>query len=129
MADAVPEKAVQLLTSEPLIAHLATSHDDKPHVAPLWYNYRDDGIEIATTGRKLRNIRRNPRVALSIQKDVDGEAQWGMTIRGTATVVDDEAAGRPILRRINRRYDAEDDAWSENTPVRIDVGSVDHWEY
>ena len=32
-------------------------------------------------------------------------------------------------RRINRRYGVEDDAWSENVYVRIEIGSLDHWEY
>jgi PPOX class probable F420-dependent enzyme len=129
MPTEVPDKAAALLTSEPLIAHLATCHDDRPHVAPIWYNYRDGAIEIVTTGRKLANIRRNPRVALSVQKAEDGHAQWAVTVRGTATVIEGEAEGKEMMRRINRRYDAEDDAWSENTPVRIDVGSVDHWGY
>jgi PPOX class probable F420-dependent enzyme len=129
MSRAIPDEAETLLTGEPLVAHLGTSHDDRPHVAPLWYAYHDGYVEITTTGRKLANIRRNPRVALSVQKDENGHPQWGVTLRGTATVVDDEADAREILHRINRRYDADDDAWSENTPVRIEVGSVEHWRY
>lgn len=129
MSHNVSERVEELLTSEPLVAYLSTCHDDKPHVAPLWYNYRDGTIEIATTGRKLVNIRNNPRVALSIQKDEGGHPDWGVTAYGTATVIDDEAEGREVLRRINRRYGVDDDAWSENTSVRIDIGSVEHWEY
>lgn len=129
MADAVPDRAEELLTSEPLVAHLATCRDNGPHAAPLWYNYRDGTIEIATTGRKLANILNNPRVALSVQKDEDGHPQWGVTVQGTATVIEDGEEDRAVLRRINRRYGAEDDAWSQNTAVRIDVGHVEHWEY
>jgi nitroimidazol reductase NimA-like FMN-containing flavoprotein (pyridoxamine 5'-phosphate oxidase superfamily) len=72
MSDTVPPEAEALLTSEPLIAHLATCTENDPHVAPLWYNYRDGHIEIVTTGQKLANIRANPRVALSVQKDEYG---------------------------------------------------------
>lgn len=129
MAPDIPDEAESLLTSEPLIAHLGTCHADKPHVSPLWYNYREGTIEIATTGRKLANIRQNSRVALSVQKDEDGHPQWGVTVQGTATVIDDDEEQRTVLRRINRRYGADDDAWSENTPVRIDIGSVEHWTY
>jgi len=60
MSQTVPEEAEALLTSEPLVAHLGTSQENRPHVAPLWYNYRDDTVEIVTTGRKLENIQRNP---------------------------------------------------------------------
>jgi len=125
----VPARAEELLTGERLMAHLATSHDDRPHVAPIWYVYREETVEIATTGRKLANVRRNPRVALSVQKDEDGHPQWGVTLRGTASVIEDDEEARATLERINRRYGADEDAWSENTPVRIDVGSAEYWEY
>jgi len=129
MSGNVPEEAEALLTGEPLIAHLGTCHDDVPHVAPIWFAYRDGTVEIATTGRKLANVRRNPRVALSVQKDENGHPRWGMTLQGTATVIDDGAEGRAVLRRINRRYGADDDAWAENTPIRVDVTDVNYWEY
>ena len=129
MDQGLPVEAETLLASEPLVAHLATCHDGRPHSAPLWYNYRDGDVEIATTGRKLRDLRENPHVSLSVQKVENGDPQWGVTLRGTAAVVEDEAEGRTILHRINRRYGAEEDAWSENTAVRIDVGSGDYWRY
>lgn len=129
MADGLSEKAVELLTSEVRIGHLGTSHDDRPHVAPVWYVVHDGDVEMVTTGQKLANIRRNPRVAMSVQKDVGGEARWGVTLRGTATVVDDEAEGKAIFRRVNERYGADEDTWDENEPVRIDVGSANAWTY
>ena len=129
MPDAIPDEVVDLLTSGAHVAHLATSHEDRPHVAPVWYNYHEGAIEIVTTGTKLDNIRRNPRVALSVQDADEGEARWGVTLRGTATVVVDDAENREIRRRIHRRYGADEDEWPENTAVRIDVGSASHWTY
>jgi len=128
MSDSVPPDVESLLTSEPLVAHLATCRDGRPHVAALWYRYAgDDRIEIMTTGRKLANVREHPRVALSVQRDEDGHPDWRVTLRGTATVVEDEATTREANRRINERYGADDpDAWlEENTLVSIDVGSVE----
>ena len=72
MADSVPAEVEALLTSEPLMAHLATCRDGRPHAAPVWYRYEDGVVELVTTGTKLRNLRANPRVALSIQKDEAG---------------------------------------------------------
>lgn len=129
MADSIPADAVDLLTSEPLVAHLGTSHDDRPHVAPLWFNYHEGDVEIATTGRKLANLRRNPHVAMSVQKDEDGHPQWGVALQGTAAVIDDDEAAADALHRINRRYGTDEDAWAENTPVRISVSTVEYWEY
>ena len=129
VTDHVPEEAEALLTREPRVAHLATCREGRPHVAPLWYNYRAGVVEITTTGRKLTNLRHNPRVALSVQEDDDGSAVWGVTLQGTATVVEDDAERDAVLARINRRYGADEDAWATNTPVKIDVATVDHWDY
>jgi len=129
MAHDIPEAVVELLTSGVHVAHLATSYEDRPHVAPVWYNYRDGVVEIVTTGKKLDNVRRNPRVALSVQDDDSGDAQWGVTLRGTATVVEDDTADREIRHRINDRYGADEDEWAENTAVRIEIGSTNHWTY
>lgn len=129
MCDAVPDPVEEFLTSEPLAAFLATSRDDRPHVAPLWYRYEDGTVEIATTGQKLENIRANPRVSLSVQKAEAGIPEWMVTLRGTATVIEDEDENREGIRRINRRYGAEDDDWEENTLVRIDVGSGTYTDF
>ena len=112
-----------------LVAHLGTCHDERPHVAPLWYRYEDGVVEILTTGRKLANVRENPRVALSIQDDEDGHPKWMVSMRGTATVVDDEDETRESNRRLNRKYGIDEDAWSGNTLVRIDVTSASHRTY
>ncbi len=125
----VPPGADDLLESEPLMAHLATSVDDRPHVAPVWYRYDDGVVEIVTTGQKLANVRQNPKVALSVQKDVHGEARWTVTLLGTATVVEDAAESRRAIERINAKYGASEDAYEENTLVRIDVGSASYRTY
>lgn len=129
MAQGLSRAARDLLTSEPLTAHLATCRDGKPHVAPLWYDVRGDTIEVVTTGQKLTNLRENPKVALSVAKDDGPRAEWMVTVLGTATVVDDPEASEAATRRINRRYDANESAWAENRLVRIEAGSSTHRIY
>lgn len=125
----LPPPVEDLITSEPLVAHLATCRDGRPHVAPLWYRYEDGVLELSTTGRKLANVRANPRVAVSIQKDEAGHPEWMVTLLGTADVVDDEATTRAANRRINEKYGAEADAWAENTLVRVDIESASFLTY
>ncbi|WP_255148959.1 pyridoxamine 5'-phosphate oxidase family protein [Halorarius halobius] len=120
----IDPEAERLLTSEPLIAHLATCRDGRPHIAPLWYVYDDGVVEVATTGRKLDDLRENPYVSLSVESSDGGHPEWMVSLRGTATVVDDEAAFREANARINRKYGVDGDAWDDNTLVRIDVGSA-----
>ena len=129
MSERVPPAVEELLTSEPLTAYLATSSEDRPHVAPLWYRYEDGTVELMTTGRKLENVRSNPRASLAVQKAAAGIPEWTVTLLGTAEVVEDEAANRAANRRINRKYGVEPDAWSGNTLVRVDVGSASYRTY
>lgn len=126
----VPVRVEELLTGDPVSAHLATCHDGRPHAAPVWFRYEGGVVELVTGGRKLRDIRENPYVSLSIERASGGNPEWTVTVRGTATVVADDAAYREANRRINRRYGAPDDAWlGENTLVRVDVGSASYRTY
>jgi PPOX class probable F420-dependent enzyme len=129
MPNPVPPEAETLLTSEPLMAHFATCADEKPHVAPVWYHYDDGTLEVLTGGRKLANVRTNPRVAVSVQKDEGGRAQWMVALRGTATIVEDPEEQRAAAGRINPKYGADSDEYPENTLVRVDVGSATYQTY
>lgn len=124
----MPERstaAARLVADATELAHVATCRDDRPHVAPVWYRYVDGVVEVVTSGRKLSNLRANPRVAVSVEQSTDGDPDWAVTMRGTATVVDDADATAAANRRINRKYGAPEDAWAgQNTLVRIDVASA-----
>lgn len=120
----VAPEVERLLTGDPVVAHLATCSDGRPHVAPVWFVYDEGTVEVTTTGRKLEDVRANPFVSLSVEASERGVPEWTVNLRGTATVVDDVAAFRAANARINRKYGVEDDAWADNTLVRIDVGSA-----
>lgn len=129
MSETVPPAVEERITAKPMMAHFATCVDGRPHVAPVWYHYDDGTLELLTTGKKLENVRRNPRVAVSVQEDDAGEAKWRVTLLGTATVVDDDEETAAAARRINPKYGAEPDAWPENSLVRVDVGTATYESY
>lgn len=63
------EPNVRDLLSRPNFAHLATlMPDGSPNATPVWIGVRDDRILIGTGERSLkaRNLRRDPRLALSV---------------------------------------------------------------
>jgi PPOX class probable F420-dependent enzyme len=65
----IPDSAREVLTSGRL-GHLATiDPDGSPQVTCAWIGIEDDEIVIATLPdqKKLRNIRRDPRVTLSVE--------------------------------------------------------------
>ena len=77
---AIPEKYESLLTSKAL-AHIATlMPDGSPHVSPVWFDYDGEHICINTAvGRvKERNMRRNPKVGISITRFTIGFSNMGL---------------------------------------------------
>lgn len=87
----IPAPAQALLGSDAL-AHVVTLNaDGSPQVSVVWCGIRDDRILFCTEGdtAKVRNIRRNPEVVLSVEdeaRNVSGTQQH-LVIRGRASVV------------------------------------------
>lgn len=108
-APAVPTEVESLIADAPVSAHLATSVDDRPHVAPVWYGYRDGVVYFVTGGRKLSNLRRNPRVSLSVEDARGGDVAWNATLLGRATVSDDPERLEWARGWIYEKYDDPDD--------------------
>lgn len=106
----VPSEVEALVADAPLSAHLATSIDDRPHVAPVWYGYRDGTLYFITGGQKLSNMRHNPRVAMSIEQSRDGDVEWNVTLLGTATIRDDPDRIERASDWIYEMYDDEETA-------------------
>lgn len=125
---AVPAEVETLIADATLSAHVATSVDDRPHVAPVWYLYDDGVVSFVTSGRKLRNLRQNPRVALSIEKGDESGVEWTVTMLGTATVSDEPAQVEPVQRRIDEKYDNDVD-YGFQPLVEVEVASVSHSIY
>jgi len=115
-----------LIAGAPLSAHLATSVDDRPHVAPVWYVYEEGVLSVLTGGRKLANLRRNPRVAVSIEQAEGAAVEWTVTLRGTARVVEDVERVAAVDGRIGAKYRGEDgeDGEVNGALVEIHVGSA-----
>ncbi len=68
MAIPLPQKAKDILDAQNF-AHIATlMKDGSPHVSPVWVYRHDDNVMISTgvDRIKTRNIKRDPRVAVSI---------------------------------------------------------------
>jgi PPOX class probable F420-dependent enzyme len=102
----IPDAARELIESEAL-AHLVTLEPDgRPQVSCVWVGLEDGDIVFASLGdrRKLDNIRRDPRVSLSIE----GTATNAMGLReylvvhGAARIV--EGGSPELLQRLAHTY-------------------------
>ncbi len=103
MAKLSQDELVRFL-DEAHVAHLVTLRpNSKPHVAPVWYVW--DGIRaVVMAGQdaiKVKNIRRNPAVSLSIA--AAQRPYHYVIIEGRATVTRDDLDRQ--VRRICVRYD------------------------
>jgi PPOX class probable F420-dependent enzyme len=132
--------AARRLLSSPAPAHLVTLNPDgSPQMAVIWVGLDGDEIVAAHLDpdqQKLRNIRRDPRVALSIQSDHRNRhgLQEYMVIRGTARIT---RGGAPeLLQRLAHVYlgpdvrfpPMDDPPPGEITHVTIQrVGGLGNW--
>jgi PPOX class probable F420-dependent enzyme len=103
----------------PHVAFVATtSADGWPHVVPIWLDTDDGAIRINTTEGtvKLRNLRRDPRVALAIH--VSSEPYLAFAIRGRVVgeVTGPEAAAH--IDALSRAYDGTPWAFAEGEAER-----------
>ena len=89
------------------VAHVATiDSDGRPHVTLAWVGLDDDEVVFGTLSdqRKLRNVRRDPRVTISIATDrtnAMGLREY-LVIYGSGRVMD---GGAPeLLQRLAHTY-------------------------
>jgi PPOX class probable F420-dependent enzyme len=101
----IPESARAVIESGRL-AHLVTiNRDGSPHVTIVWVGLEGGDIVIGKLmeDQKVRNIRRDPRVSLSIEAEGD---QMGMqnylVVEGTAQITDGGAPA--LLSSLAQRY-------------------------
>ena len=109
-----PEKLKDFL-AQPLVARLATVRPDgRPQVVPMWFIY-EDGVVYMSTGveaAKVRHVRRNNRVAITIDVMEAPLKNKGVIIDGRAEIQTDGVLD--VTRRIYKKYMGEE---GSATPV------------
>ncbi len=102
----LPESARTLLLSDTL-AHVVTlNRDGSPYLTLAWVGLEDDEIVFGTLAdqRKLRNLRRDDRVALSLHtlnRNAYGLNEY-LVVYGRARVT--QGGGAELLQRLARTY-------------------------
>jgi PPOX class probable F420-dependent enzyme len=103
---AIPESARSVLESDAL-AHLVTLNPDgSPQISIVWVGLEGDEVVSGhlREQQKLRNIRRDPRVSLSLETGVTnamGLREY-LVVHGRATV--DEGGAPELLQRLAHTY-------------------------
>ncbi|SRR6266540_5963755 len=126
------------LLSQPRIAILATQlPDGSTLLSAVWHAWEQGGFTIVIDGSdaKIRNIRRNRRVAIVVAED--DPPYRGIEVRGEAEFI--EISAGAVLRRLAGRYLKNRDVeaylermrgWSEEAVVlRVEPGVLRAWDF
>jgi PPOX class probable F420-dependent enzyme len=104
--DRLSPAAVDLLGSPAVATVVTLDPDGSPHLSSAWVGLEDGEIVIGTLDdqRKLQNIRRDPRVAITVHSDVVN--RWGLreylVVNGAARITEGGAAD--LLQRLAHTY-------------------------
>ena len=103
---AIPDKYRDLFTKK-AFAHVATvGRDGTPQVTPVWVDYDGTHVRFNTArGRvKNRNLKRTPKVALSVQ-DPDNPYRY-VQVRGRAEMTEQGADAH--IDALSKKYTGQD---------------------
>lgn len=119
MTETIPEEFVDLFEKR-AFADLATlMPDGSPQVTPVWCDYEDGRVVVNTAkGRqKDRNMRRDPRVTLSLM-DPDDAYRY-LEVRGRVDEITEEGADEKIDDLARKYLDVEEYPWKDPDEVRV----------
>jgi PPOX class probable F420-dependent enzyme len=137
--DQLSQSAADLLASDAVATVATINTDESPHLSLAWVGVEDGEVVFGTLGdqRKLRNLRRDPRIALTIQSERINE--WGLreylVLDGTARVT--QGGAPELLQHLARTYIGPDVVFPAmpNPPpgfvvrIRVDrLGGIGDWK-
>jgi len=114
--------------------------DGRPHLVAMWYAVIDGVIWFETKGRaqKVKNLQRDNRITCMIEDGHTYDTLRGVSLDGTAEVIDDPdvlwKVGVSVWERYNGPYSEEVRPFVEvmlnkRVAVRVDVERVRSWDH
>jgi PPOX class probable F420-dependent enzyme len=114
--------------------------DGTPHLVAMWYAVIDGQIwfETKAKSQKVVNLRRDPRITCMIEDGLTYDTLRGVSLEGTAEVVDDPDAlwkvGVSVWERYNGPYSEEvkplvEFMLNKRVAVRVDVSRTRSWDH
>lgn len=110
------------------------------HLVAMWYGVIDGELwfETKAKSQKVVNLRRNPRVSVSIEDGLTYDTLRGVAIEGTAEIFDDAEsclrAGISVWERYNGPYSADlkpavEQMMHKRVAVRVVPQRVRSWDH
>lgn len=107
MPAAFPEQYLDLFQKKAFAAFTTLMPDGGPQTTPVWVDYQNGELWVnsAVGRRKDKNVRRDPRVALSIM-DPDNPYRY-VEVRGTVVTITGDGADAHIDRMAKKYMDQD----------------------
>jgi PPOX class probable F420-dependent enzyme len=113
-----------------------------PHLVAMWYGLVDGRIcfETKAKSQKVQNLRRDPRIVCSVETGDTYDQLRGVSIEGTATIIDDTtsddywAAAISVFERYQGPYSDEmrpivEFMMNKRVVVRVEPTRVRSWDH
>jgi PPOX class probable F420-dependent enzyme len=137
------EAEVASFLEERRTATMATiGKDGMPHLVAMWYGLIDGKVYFETKGKsqKVQNLRRDPRIVVSVESGLSYDQLRGVSIEGTAVLIDDTtadeywAAGISLFERYQGPYSEEmrpfvEVMMNKRVAVRVEPTRIRSWDH
>ena len=113
-----------------------------PHVVAMWYGLIDGKVYFETKAKsqKVKNLRRDPKIACMIEAGLSYDQLRGISIEGMAVIIDDTdddeywACAQSVFDRYNDPIDGDvgpilQFMMNKRVVVRIDPERVRSWDH
>ena len=105
--DPLPEDVCKFLEGTNLAHFVTLMKDGSPHVTPVWVDH--DGVHVLINTveghQKLRNLRRDPRVAVSVS-DRDNAGRY-VQVRGRVVEIVTGDVAVEHIHKVSRKYSGD----------------------
>jgi PPOX class probable F420-dependent enzyme len=137
------DEEIATFLAQSRIATMATvGSDGLPHLVAMWFGL-DHGrvcFETKAKSQKAVNLRRDPRIVVSVEAGDTYDQLRGVSIEGIATIIDDTdsdeywAAGVSVFERYQGAYSDEmrpfvEIMMNKRIVVRVDPTRVRSWDH
>jgi PPOX class probable F420-dependent enzyme len=120
------KRVAELIQWERVCRVATAGADGAPHVVPVCYVLEDGKLYFGSgkDGRKVQNVRANPRIAVTVDLYSDGWAHLkGVMLQGTAAVIERGPRFRKVRALLYRKYPQypDDAALDESDSVVVEI--------
>ena len=115
-----PEEVDGFLQERRVATMCSINHDGSIHAVAMWYGFLDGALAFETKAKsqKVQNLRRNPNLTVALEDGVEYDELRGVTLIGTASIVDDYDTMLPLGISVFERYQG---AYTDEMKPFVDV--------